>query len=59
MAKQDIVTDRSVVTHSHSRTASRACDTTPEGTSARRVAEPLFKRFAVSRDWRTKDGAVG
>jgi hypothetical protein len=54
MGQDDATTDQSQMTQNHSRDAS-GCTPTCGG----RQGEPLFRRFAVPKEWRTKDGAVG
>ncbi len=36
-----------------------ACITQLPAEHSYRSAEPLFKRFGVAKDWRTKDSGVG
>lgn len=53
--EQDVVTtDQSQMTHNRGQEAN-SCATARGG----RQGEPLFRRYAVPKEWRTKDGAVG
>lgn len=53
MGEDDVTTEQSP-THEHGRELSG-----PPARGLGRQGEPLFKRFAVSKDWRVKDGATG
>jgi hypothetical protein len=52
MEQDDITTDQSQTTPDHGHE--------PNGCAAARgrQGEPLFRRYAVPKEWRTKDGAV-
>jgi hypothetical protein len=54
MGQDDVTSDQSQMKQNHGHDASAgttACGG-PQG-------EPLFRRFAVPKEWRTKDGGVG
>lgn len=54
MGHDDITTDHSQTTHEPGPEVS-ARTAAPGG----RQGEPLFRRFGVSKEWRTKDNGVG
>jgi hypothetical protein len=54
MGQDDVTADQSQMTQNHGHDAS-SCSVACGG----RQGEPLFRRFAVPKEWRTKDGAVG
>jgi hypothetical protein len=58
MGQDDITTDHSQTTRDHGHDVSGIASTVARG-GLHRQGEPLFKRFAVAKEWRTKDGAVG
>ncbi|HYW27846.1 MAG TPA: hypothetical protein VE953_26980 [Terriglobales bacterium] len=58
MGPDDVTTDQSQMTHDHGREANDTAGTAVRGGLGRQ-GEPLFRRFAVPREWRAKDGATG
>lgn len=54
MGHDDVTTDQSQMTQNHGHEAT-GCTSAPGG----HQGEPLFRRYAVPKEWRTKDGAVG
>jgi len=54
MGPDDVTPDQSQMTQIHSHDAS-GCTAACGGGQG----EPLFRRFAVPKEWRAKDGAVG
>ena len=60
MGKSDSMIDQSPLTSARGRELSRqTCGVAVPDAAAAHSAHPLFARFAVSKEWRTKDTGAG